>query len=115
MIKQQGRIMEEITSFKIIDMGDKSTVELENFIAEVKTRHIYIGEKLIDKSNMGFFKKMLTPFSESYPVDKSYTVKAYKNNGRWVWETGVDAPELLNHEIVYWGKLRLKELEDKKS
>ena len=99
--------MKQIIDFKIIDMdGDK-------YIAEIKTRHSGIGKRIVDTKDMGFFKKLFSLDVEIYEYDNTYTAKAFKSDGRWVWETGVDAHELANHEIVYWGKVRLKKLEKK--
>lgn len=96
--------MKQIIDFKIIDMdGDK-------YIAEIKTRHSGIGKRIVDTKDMGFFKKLFSLNTELYEYDNTYTVKAFKSDGRWVWETGESAPELANHEIVYWGEVRLKKL-----
>ena len=94
--------MTQIIDFKIIDMNNGK------YIAEVKTNHHGISKRTVDKKNMGFFKKLFSLDTEFYHFDKTYTVKAFKSNGRWVWETGKAAPELAGHEIVYWGEVRLK-------
>ena len=99
--------MRQIIDFKIID------IDGDNYIAEVKTNHHGISKRLVDKKGMGFFKKLFSLNTELYEYDNTYTVKAFKKDGRWVWETGDAAPEIANHEIVYWGKVRLKKLEKK--
>lgn len=96
--------MKLIIDFKIIDMDG------DNYIAEVKANHCGFERRPIDKKGMGFFKKLFSPDTELYEFDNTYTVKAFKSNGRWVWETGEAAPELANHEIVYWGEVRLAKL-----
>ena len=96
--------MKQIIDFKIIAANNG------DYIARVKTNHHGISKRLVDKKGMGFFKKLFSLNTELYRFDKTYTVKAFKSDGIWVWETGVAAPELANHEIVYWGEVRLKKL-----
>lgn len=101
--------MRQIIDFKIIDANNG------DYIAEVKTNHYGFERRPIDKKNMGFFKKLFSLDTELYEYDNTYTVKAFKSAGRWVWENGNDAPELANHEIVYWGEVRLKKLKKNKT
>ena len=96
--------MRQIIDFKIIDANNG------DYIAEVITHHHGVSKRLVDKKGMGFFKKLFSLNVELYEYDNTYTVKAFKKDRRWVWETGKDAPELAGHEIVYWGEVRLKKL-----
>lgn len=98
-----------IVDFKIIDIDCDTNGDV--YIAEVTTKH-WTEMKPIDTRDIGFFKKLLSPLAEVCLDEHTFTAKAFKSNGKWVWETGDDASELDGHETVYWGLLRLKKKKD---